>query len=212
MLLGGGAWIMVISLLSTLMQKLAPDWVRARVLAVQMLVLQGSIALGSAVWGMVAQRKGLDAAFLAAGVGTAASSLLGLRYRLPDVDPDLSVWNHWRMPVPAKDMEPDLDDGPVLVTVEYVVDQEHIPEFVLAIHRFERLRRRDGASGWGIFHDTETPDHYLETFLVPSWAEHLRQHERLTVADRALEEKVRSYAREAPEVRHLIYVRRGRYR
>ena len=104
------------------MQNLAPDWVRARVLAVQMLVLQGSIALGSAIWGIVAQRRGLDAAFLFAGIGTAATSLLGLRYRLPDADSHLSVWNHWRMPVPAKESEPDLDEGPVLVIVEYLVD------------------------------------------------------------------------------------------
>jgi hypothetical protein len=98
----------------------------------------------------------------------------------------------------------------VLVIVEYLVDAEQAAPFVMAIHRFERVRRRDGASGWGVFQDTEMPDRYLETFLVPSWAEHLRQHERLTVADRGLQEKISSYAREEPRVRHLIYARRRR--
>ena len=59
---------------------------------------------------------------------------------------------------------------------------------------------------WGIFRDVEHPDVYLETFLVSSWAEHLRQHERLTRGDRDLEERLHSYARGESNARHLIYV------
>jgi hypothetical protein len=93
------------------------------------------------------------------------------------------------------------------VTVEYVVDRQRVAEFVEAMHRYERVRRRDGASRWGIYHDTEVPDHYIETFLVNSWAEHLRQHDRQTFADRELEDQLRSYVHYDPQVRHLIYVR-----
>ena len=74
-----------------------------------------------------------------------------------------------------------------------------------AIHRYERIRRRDGASRWGIFHDTEVADRYLEIFLVDSWAEHLRQHERLTQADRKLEQRLSGYLISETTVRHLIY-------
>ena len=113
------------------------------------------------------------------------------------------------MPVVVKEVGPELERGPVLVTVEYVVSGQHTAEFVEAIHQYERVRRRDGASRWGIFHDTEVADRYLEIFLVDSWAEHLRQHERLTQADRKLEQRLRSYVITEPSVRHLIYAMNG---
>jgi len=191
MLIGGGAWIVFVSLISALVQNLAPDWVRARVQAIFLLVFQGSVALGSAAWGAVAQRAGIPTALMCAGFGTIATTLLALFAKLPDATSDLSPWNHWRMPVVVKEVGPELERGPVLVTVEYVVSGQHTAEFVEAIHQYERVRRRDGASRWGIFHDTEVADRYLEIFLVDSWAEHLRQHERLTQADRKLEQRKR---------------------
>lgn len=47
MLIGGAAWIIFISLLSALVQRLAPDWVRARVLAVFLLAFQGGWLLAA---------------------------------------------------------------------------------------------------------------------------------------------------------------------
>jgi hypothetical protein len=35
--------------------------------------------------------------------------------------------------------------------------------------------------------------------------EHLRQHERFTRADAALEQEIRQYAQNEPIIRHLIY-------
>jgi MFS family permease len=205
MVIGGAGWIVFISLISALIQNLAPDWVRARVLAVFMLIFQGSMAAGSALWGVIAERAGIPIALLWAGLGTIATATLGLAWRLPDATVDVSPWNHWRLPAIVKDIGPELDEGPVLVTVEYLVDHQRTAEFLKAIHEYGRIRRRDGASRWGIFRDMELADHYLETFLVDSWAEHLRQHERQTQADRRLEERLRSYVRGAPTVRHLIY-------
>jgi len=206
MLVSGAAWIIFISLVSALVQNLAPDWVRARVLAVFMLVSQGGMAAGSAVWGSVGARASVETALLWAGLGTIATTALGLLARLPDTTADVSPWNHWRVPAIVKDVAPELEQGPVLVTVEYVVDQQHAKAFVRAMHRYGRVRRRDGASRWGIFRDVEHLDVYLETFLVTSWAEHLRQHERLTRGDRDLEDQLHRYARREPNVRHLIYV------
>ena len=205
MLVGGGAWIIFISLVSALVQKLAPDWVRARVLAVFMLVFQGGMAAGSAVWGAVGQHVGVPTSLMWAGLGAIATTGLGLFWRLPDTTMDVTPWNHWRMPVIPDDLELGLESGPVLVTVEYLLDREHASDFLKAMHRYERIRRRDGASRWGIYRDTEHPDLYLETFIVHSWAEHLRQHERITRADRALEERIGSYTLNEPKVRHLIY-------
>lgn len=210
LIFGGAAWIVFISTLNTMMQQLAPSWVRARVLAAFLLVFQGSVALGSIVWGLAAERRGLLFALTLASAGTAASILLRFVARLPNADLDVTPWVHWNAPPGSPPTG--ADDGPVLVTVEYRVDQEHAATFLEAVHRLGRLRRRDGASRWGIFRDTETPDRYVETFVVSSWAEHLRQHERSVHADRPVEEAVHGSAREKPTVRHLLYARRDESR
>jgi MFS family permease len=204
MLLGGAAWTSFISLFNVQVLNQAPDWVRARVLAVSMLVFQGAVAAGSATWGAMAARIGIGRALLFAGIGGIATTALGWFLRLSDANLDLTPWNHWRLPavLPA-----DVDiGGPVLVTVEYRVPPAQVSEFIHTMHLYGRIRRRDGASRWGICRDLETPDRYLETFVVSSWAEHLRQHERITRADRQLEERLSKCTVEEPTVHHLIYL------
>lgn len=206
MLIGGGAWILFVSLFNVIILNHAPEWVRARVLAVSMLVFQGAMAVGSAVWGALAARIGIHAALMWAGAGTVLSTAVGLFLKLPDTTVDLTPWVHWRLPTVLRHDVAAADSGPVLVTVEYDVQPEKKEGFLEAIRKYERIRRRDGAYQWGVFQDLETSDRYVETFLVVSWAEHLRQHERLTVADRKIEERVHGCVRGDPRVRHLIYV------
>jgi MFS family permease len=204
MLLGGAAWVIFISLINALVQNLAPDWVRARVLAIFILVYQGSYALGTATWGAIAQRSGVGTALVYAGLGTIATAAVALVAKLPNSTADLSPWNHWRMPVVIKEVGTDIEKGPVLVTVEYAVIPNRTAEFVDAMHEYGRMRRRDGAYRWSVFRDTEVADRFLEIFLVNSWAEHLRQHERQTQGDRELEGRIYSCLSGAPMVRHLI--------
>lgn len=204
MLIGGAAWVIFISLINALVQNLAPDWVRARVLAIFILVYQGSYAFGTAAWGAVAQRSGIRTALVYAGFGTIATAAVALFARLPDSIADLSPWNHWRMPVVIEDVGSDSEKGPVLVAVEYTVVPTRRAEFVDAMHEYGRTRRRDGAYHWAIFRDTEVADRYLEIFLVNSWAEHLRQHARQTQADRELEGRISGCISGEPRVRHLI--------
>lgn len=204
--LGGAAWTVFMSTFNTLVQNLAPDWVRARVLAVYLLVFQGSVSLGSALWGFAAQRSNANTALLFSGFGIAACVFLPLAARLPDPGPSLEVWNHWgklAMLAPA-----DSDQGPVLVTVEYKIHPRNAPEFLEAIHEYQRVRRRDGATYWGVFYDTEMPGVYVENFIVDSWAEHERQHNRFTVADRKFEDRVLRFALEPSKTRHYIYAQR----
>jgi MFS family permease len=203
MLIGGAAWISFISLFNVHVLNQTPDWVRARVLAVSMLVFQGAVAAGSATWGAVAARVGLGRALLWAGIGAILSTVLGLFLRLGDVSIDLTPWNHWRLP---SIVDADGEMGPVLVTVEYGVDPEHVSEFIKTMRQVGRVRRRDGASRWGICRDLETADRYIETFVVSSWAEHLRQHDRLTRADSQLEERLLRCVLREPSVRHLLYL------
>jgi len=204
MLVAGAAWIVFISVMSALVQSLAPDWVRARVLSIFMLVFQGGLAAGSALSGTVAARAGIQHALLWAGLGIVATTTLRLVARLPDATTDVSPWNHWRMPAIVKDLRPEFDEGPVLVTLEYQVNRDRTEEFLEAIHEYARVRRRDGAYRWGVYRDLEDADRYVETFLIRSWAEHLRQHERSTKADREVEDRLRTYVTGVPNVRHLV--------
>jgi len=210
MLVGGAAWVIFISLINALVQNLAPDWVRARVLAIFILVYQGSYALGTAAWGAVAQRSGVRTALVYAGMGTIVTAAIAFVTKLPDSTADLSPWNHWRMPLVIGEVGADVEKGPVMVTVEYTVMPKRTTEFVDAMHEYGRVRRRDGAYRWGIFRDTEVADRYLEIFLVNSWAEHLRQHERQTQADRELEGRITNCLSGEPMVRHLIDTYAGR--
>jgi MFS family permease len=200
---GGAAWTAVMSLMSTVIQNLAPDWVRARALAVFMLVYMGAWAAGSAFWGYVAGHRGTHFSLVAAAIGTAACPLLILISRMPDATADLRPWDHWGKPVLVGEVHS--DQGPVLVTVEYEIEAKDSNEFLAALEKFSRVRRRDGASRWGVYYDTEHPTRYLETFLVESWGEHLRQHTRLTQVDRELEERVQRFEAKPTKVRHFIY-------
>ncbi len=206
MLFGGAAWTVFMSLFNTMIQSLAPDWVRARVMAAYLFVFQGSVAIGSTLWGFMADHTGVRAALLVSAVGMGASVILQFPLRLPNTTVDLSTWNHWAKPNMFEQIDADL--GPVLVTVRYVIDPAKAPDFLDEIYKFQRIRRRDGATRWGIYYDTEAADVYLETFLVDSWAEHERQHDRFTVADEELEKRVLSYALEKETVKHYIYAKR----
>ena len=99
----------------------------------------------------------------------------------------------------------ELVGGPVLVTIEYSVVAELESKFVKAMHQYARVRRRDSAYRWGIYRDVEVANRFVEVFLVHSWAEHQRQHERQTKADRELEQRVYSHVTGEPKVRHLLY-------
>jgi hypothetical protein len=163
-----------------------------------LLVLQGGLAGGSAVWGALAQTIGNPEALVVAGIGLALTLPAALRWRVGrEYDLDLT-------PLPQREEprlidEPALGMGPVMILVEYRIDPERAQEFVDAARALGRIRRRDGASSWGIFRDSTDPSRYLETFLVESWDEYLRQRERITVADVGVQERVRDiHAGEEP--------------
>jgi MFS family permease len=203
MLLGGGAWTVFMSLFNTIVQQLAPDWVRARVLAAYLFVFQGSVAIGSALWGFGADHSNAHTALFVSGIGLGATLILQFPFRLPSTAADLSTWNHWGKPTMFEEHAGDL--GPVLVTVKYVVDPAKAPDFLNEIYKYQRIRRRDGATRWGIYFDTESPNTYLETFVVDSWLEHQRQHSRFTVSDHELEKRVLGFTIEKATVKHYIH-------
>jgi MFS family permease len=206
----GVAWLTITSLLNVVAQTTTPAWVQARVLGVYLLVFQGGLAGGSAVWGLVADRFGERSALLAAGAVLVLGLAAARRWPLHTGEElDLRPSRHW--PEPELALEPAADDGPVLVTVEYRVAAPQQVAFRQAMAAVEIIRRRDGATRWGLFRDAADPERFLETFVVASWAEHLRQHARVTVADRAVEERALAFQQPgtAPIVSHFIAARDG---
>jgi hypothetical protein len=171
-----------------------------------MLISQGGMAAGSAAWGALASRTSVQTALLGAGLGTIATVVLGRAARLPDTVADMSPWIHERMRTAIAGVVVDLDQGPVLVTIEYRVAKENVAPFLKAMRAYSRVRRRTGASRWGVFRDLRDAGIYVETFLVSSWAEHLRQHERLTTADRDVEQGVSRLVDGVPTVHHYVSV------
>jgi hypothetical protein len=115
---------------------------------------------------------------------------------------------HW--PVPVVRHQIDSDRGPVLVTVQYQLASDgDRSAFLAAAQRLADGRGRDGAYQWGLFEDTAEKGRFMETFMLESWVEHLRQHQRVTHADRALQDRMQRLLRQAPIVTHLIAVEPG---
>jgi quinol monooxygenase YgiN len=202
---GGIAWIAVLSSLNVAAQQASPGWVRARALSVYLVVFQAGIAGGSALWGAIATARDTTAAFCAAGAALLVGALALARVRLaPDEGQDLTPTHHW--PEPRVVGAPDPESGPVLVEIEYRIDPARAAEFVRAARELESVRRRGGAIEWWLLRDAEDASRYVEVFATETWAEHLRQHERVSAADREVEQRVQACLVAPPPLptRHLI--------
>jgi MFS family permease len=205
MVLSGVAWIAVLSSLQVSAQLALPNWVRSRGLAVFMASFMGSMAFGSLMWGYAAQQTSIATALVLAAAGAVLAIGVTWRWKLSAIEEmDLTPSMHWPSPPAHEDMTP--DRGPVMVTIGYRVEPAHRGAFLSAVRDLGKRRKRDGAFAWGVLEDTETPSHLVEYFMVESWLEHLRQHERVTNADRVLQDDMRSMLVKGsePEVMHYV--------
>jgi MFS family permease len=192
MLATGVAWIAILAALQVSAQLTLPNWVRARGLAAFVVVFMGGMALGSVLWGQVATRIGIPAALTTAAIGMLLAVVLTWRFRLADGHaPDFTPSMDWPAPLVAETPQP--DSGPVMVTIEYRVDPARRADFVAAMRDVREMRRRNGAFFWELFHDSADPTRFLESFMDESWTEHLRQHERVSVADREVQRRANQF-------------------
>lgn len=205
--LAGACWIAGVSRLNVSAQLSLPDWVRARGLALHVALTFGAMTLGSVLWGQLARSAGLVLALCAAAAAALALIPVAARWKLTSGRGlDLRPSMHWPAPVAREGVES--EDGPVMVAVEYNVPDSSRDEFLVACDALKRQRSRSGAYGWEIFEDSLRPGRFVETFYAESWLEHQRQHERVTVADRAADERVRALTQSEPIVTHLVAARR----
>jgi MFS family permease len=203
-LVAGASWIAVLATLNVSAQASLPAWVRGRGLAVFATVVFGAMTFGSAMWGQVASSLGLSSAHFIAAAGCLIVIPLLWRSRLETgANVDLSPSMHWPEPVIFADAEK--ERGPVLVTVEYRVNPQSRAPFLALLAKLEAERRRDGSFNWGVFEDAADEGRFIETFLLDSWLEHLRQHQRVTKADRQTQDAIARFdTRGLPKVTHFI--------
>ncbi len=208
-IVAGVSWIAVLASLNVSAQVAVPDWVRGRGLAMFVTVFFGAMTIGGAVWGQVAEIVGLPATHFIAAAGALIAIPLTWRWKLQTgAGIDLTPSMHWPAPVITHEVEN--DEGPVLVTVEYRIDPGSRESFLTALEKLAHQRRRDGAYAWGVFEDLAKEGRFLETFLVESWLEHIRQHQRVTNADRILQNVVHQFqVGGAPKVTHFIAAEPG---
>jgi MFS family permease len=203
-IVAGAAWISGVATLNVSAQLALPDWVRGRGLAMYMTVMFGSLTLGSALWGQLATLTSLQAALFIAAAAMLVAIPLTWRWKLQTGERlDLTPSTQWPAPVVSRSIEG--ADGPVLVTIEYrLARADDRQSFLSALGELQHERLRDGASSWGIFEDTSRAGRFVETFLVASWTEHLRQHQRVTNADYLLQEHVIQLLEGEPQITHFI--------
>lgn len=206
MAVAGMAWIGAANSLTLAAQMALPNWVRARGMSIYQMALMGGSAAGAALWGQVASWSSVPASIVAAAV--AGPLVLALTRRLTvdgGEDDDLSPARPGSA-APTPIVEPLADDGPVMVTVEYLIDPARADDFMAVMEQTRSARLRQGALSWGLFRDPAAPGRYLEYFLDETWVEHLRRLERFTAADVGLREKRLAFhlGAEPPKVQRFI--------
>ena len=206
MVLAGMAWISAANTLTVSAQMVLPGWVRARGMSVYQMCLMGGTAAGAGLWGQVAGHSSVRTALVASVVGGVLVQLLLRRWPLiTDSAPDPSPAKpHGVPPEPALPVEPEA--GPVMVTIEYLIDPARAEAFQAVMQLTRRARLRQGALSWGLFRDAAEPGRYIEYFVDENWLEHQRRHERFTAGDIGLRAQRLAFhlGHEDPRVRRYI--------
>ena len=203
--IAGAGWVLALSTFNVTVQMSAPRWVVARALALYQMAAFGGMAIGSWLWGIVTEAQGLENALLGAAAALAMCLAIGIARPLADLAMlDLDPLNRWHAPEIALAIED--RSGPIVVSIEYRIDDACVPDFLAAMAERRRVRRRDGARNWTLMRDLETPQLWIERYDVPTWTEYVRHNSRITQADAAIGARLRALhiGPEKPVVRRLI--------
>jgi MFS family permease len=206
MLIGGSCWLCILANLHLVVQSSAPLWVQARAMSIYLLFFFAAASTGSGLWGVVAQHLGLMTALRISAAVLTLTSLSGLIAPLQSGEQqNLEPAKAW--PHPDVTLEPPLDHGPVLVTVEYQIEADDAAAFRAAAENLRAFRYQNGVLQWGIFVDIADPSKYREVYIEENWGSHLRQHERVTAYETEVASKVYAFHKgpTMPPVFHYAY-------
>jgi hypothetical protein len=215
-LIGAGyCWTSTMASLNTSVQVSVPAWVQARALGTYLMSFQGGLALGSVVWGGIAQAKGAPFALLCAAGGFAVTYPAVRRFHvlrggIPDTTPHQFKRAAPQLaPFPNGEETDPAEAGPVRISIVYRIPMENYAEFTRLIHKLRGVRLRGGALRWGIYRDATNPERLNETFITESWLDYLRSRERVTASDDAIRQKVWALHQDAepPQVTYQVYAK-----
>jgi len=200
----GICWVITFSLFNISVQLSTPRWVVGRAIALYQMTNFGGIAIGSWLWGSLADASDVSTALVAGGIGLLVCAAAGLRFTVPPVvSLDMDPMGQFQEPTTSLDLK--ARSGPIFVMVDYRIPQEDIPEFLRLMTIRRRIRIRDGAQRWALLRDVENPEHWTESYHVPTWVEYIRHNSRRTKADAEVMEQLRKLHRgEPPRVHRLI--------
>ncbi|MGX8012218.1 MFS transporter [Mesorhizobium sp. ORM8.1] len=205
LLIGGACWVIALSHFNVTVQMSTPRWVVGRVLSIYQTATFGGIALGSWIWGVVADAHGAETALTAASIAMLAGGAIGLVLPLPrQTVLNLDPLNRFKEPMLALDLKP--RSGPIAIMIEYFIREEDVPEFLATMAERGRIRRRDGARNWTLARDLENPGIWIEHYHTPTWVEYIRHNRRATHADAVVGERIRALhsGDDPPRVRRMI--------
>ncbi|CAH0351866.1 MULTISPECIES: MFS transporter [unclassified Sphingobium] len=203
--LAGAGWVLALSTFTVTVQMAAPRWVVGRAVALYQMAAFGGMALGSWVFGEVADMHGVAIALAAAAAVQALSVPLGLFLPLPQGEAlNLDPQNRWSEPDTAVPIEP--RSGPVVVTIEYRILSQHIRDFLAVMNERRRIRVRDGARHWTLLRDLGDENLWIERYTVPTWLEYIRHNQRRTHADTANSDLIQALHQgpNLPQVHRMI--------
>ena len=205
LLLGGASWVLSLSTFNVTVQLSTPRWVVGRALALYQTATFGGMAMGSWIWGLLAERTSPTTTLLATAGALLLGGLIGFRLPLPDrAELNLNPLNLWRMPEIDIDLKP--RSGPVAILIEYRIEPENEAEFLDVMIERQRIRRRDGARHWTLMRDTGDARLWMESYQTPTWIEYIRHNSRITHADAVVGERLRALhgGGEPPRVHRMI--------
>jgi MFS family permease len=203
--LAGVAWALAGSELWVAGQRVMPGWVRGRMNAFLIMLGQGSMALGAVLWATGVANAGLDLTFAAAGILALVVLAVGHRFSInfaAEASVDAAPLNHLHdLPV-----VPEEDDGPITMTIEYVIASDDRDEFRVLMQEVQAAIRRNGAFQCRLDESLDQPGLFRLEYLVSTWAEHLRMNMRMTVEETRVYQKAwELHAGDSePIVRHFL--------
>jgi MFS family permease len=204
---GGIAYITILSKFYTIGVKSAPKWIGARVLAVYLLVLNGGLAVGSVIWGIIANSFGIPVTLSIASLALGATIIARKRYSttlLNDLD-FTPASDHWSLPTELL-VDPPQNDSQALITIDYKIDPKLSDEFEQSVRELGRILKSEGMAYWELYQDTTDIGHYIEIRIADTWTDHMRQHERVTKNVQVMEDKIRALLKDGPQpiVSHYV--------
>ena len=191
LVVAGASWMLAVALFNIGVQFSAPRWVAGRSLAAFQAAISGGIALGSWGWGRLTDAAGVEIALLVSAALMLLSPLLGLFLRMPRVgarneDAEVLADPEVRLSLTGR-------SGPLVVEIEYRVDQDNARAFHNVMQDVQLSRQRNGAYGWSIARDIADPELWTERYHCPTWFDYLRQRNRPTLSERALHQRAMDF-------------------